>query len=506
MVTTIDSVGLVLNRTQPSILKRARDAWSAGRLTFFRDFAVLAGGQGASLILGFLVFTFLARTLQPEAYGVLEYVAACALFFASVADGGLGVAGVRRIAHQPGALPVLAAQVPLARLGLALISVPLMVLVAAPAHASPATRGLVWLFAMSLLAAPWRQDWLLQATERMREAALAQFLRMSVFAVVVFARVRSPADIGVVGWAEIAAATAMSAYCVAMQAATITPFRFRVPLTGIVAVAKEGALVGLGNSVWVAYQYAPVLLVTSLVNTVETAWVAAACRVIASLHVFSYLYHFNLYPTIARALRRDGDELAAILAASFRIVAWGGTLVALALTLLAAPLVVLLFGDRFRPAAPMLMVMAWTLPIALLSGHARWWLVASGMQVQVLSAQIAGVIGTVVTGVPLVLLGGGLGASWASVVGFVTAWIAAHAVARRHGSRLPPVTIALVPAGVAGFIVVAIHLIGINGWLAGLGLVCFSGAAPIVDRGLWLDLRRLGAARLQTFSGTDQPT
>lgn len=486
----------------PDRLKRLGRGWSGGGFKFFRDVSVLAGGQVGSRLIGFFVFAVLARTLQPEGYGAVEYVVGLSVVFATLVDSGLGVVGVRRIAQQPDQLPVVAAQVPAARLGLALICAPLMVFVATPAVQDPA-RGLVWLFALSLLARAWRQDWLLQATERMSHAAGAQLLQMIVFALAVVALVRGPLDVLAVGAAEIVAVSAMSLYCLLVQHAAITPVRGRVPLAGILGLAREGVVVGLGNSVWAANQYAPLLLVATLLDGVETAWFAAASRVSGSLLAFSYVYHFNLYPAIARATTRDRHELAGILAASFRSVAWGSIGVALALTLLAEPLSMLLFGDTFRPAAPLLMVMVWIVPIALLSGHARWSLIAAGIQSRALYAQLAGLIAVIVLGVPLVMLLGGLGAALASVTAGLAVWIAAHAFVVRHGGGLPASTIALGPGALALVIIGGIHVAGLRGWAAGLGVVVFAAAAPLVDRKLLPDLWRLGHARLEAPASAD---
>jgi O-antigen/teichoic acid export membrane protein len=477
-------------------VKRLGRGRPGGGLNLFQGFAILSGGQVLSKIVGFFVFASLARTLEPEGYGTVEYVVGLAVFFEALVECGLGAVGVRRIAHRPASLPALAAQIPLARLGLALLCVPLMVLVAMPTAHGPVARGLVWLFALSLLAVPWRQDWLMQATERMSEAAVAPAARMTVFAIVTLTLVRSPADILAVGWAEIAAVSVMSLYCVVVQQTKITPYRLRAPLDGLSGLAKEGALVGLGGLVWSANHYAPLLLVAGVVGGEETAWFAAASRIVTSLLIFSNVYFFNLYPAIARATARDRDELASLLAASFRVVAWGGILVGLALTLLAEPLCRLSFGGRFEPSGSMVRIMAWVLPLTLLSGHARWALVAAGRQLRVVYAQVAGSLAIAALGIPLVLVLGGRGAAvtWLAVTGAV--WCAAHGLASRNGVRLPPLAPALVPGGLAVAVIGGTHLLGLDHWWAGLGIVVFAAAAPLLDRKLLPDLRRLSASRV----------
>ena len=470
-------------------------ARARGGLSFFGDLAALSGGHLVSKVGGFLVFAMLARTLSRDGYGAVEYLVGLSTLFATAVDYGLGRVGVRRVAHHPASLARLAAQIPVMRLGVALIAAPVMALVAAPAMRGLGAHGLAWLFALSLLAAPWQQDWLLQATGRMNQASFAQALRTLVFALVVLSLVRGPADLHIVGWAEIAAATAMALYCVVVQQTSITRWQWRTPMEGFAGLAGEGALVGLGTFVAVANLYAPLFIVASLVGGEETAWFGAGSRVISSLLTFSNLYYFGLYPAIAGATIRSRDELADLLAASFRVMAWGGTLVALALTLLAQPVCVLVFGNNFSRAAPLLEIMVWTLPVVLLSGHARWSLVAAGEQARLVYANLAGAVAVSALGIPLALLLGGRGAAIAAVAGAVAVWLAAHALATARGSRLPSGAMAAVPVALALAIVGVTHLAGLGRWWAGSGAIFFAAAAPLLDRKLVPDLARLGAVR-----------
>jgi O-antigen/teichoic acid export membrane protein len=484
------SLAVIGMRDTLNLFQRAR---SSSGLKFFRDLGVLTAGEVIFKVVGFLAFAYLARTLHPEGYGAVEYTVGLSVLFATLVDGGLGVVGVRRIARRPGDLPALAAQVPAARLGVALVSVPVMVSVAAPAIHDPAGRNLVWLFALSLLVAPWRQDWLLQAKERMGDVVLAQLLRVAVFTATVLIFVRGASDILAVGWAEMAGAAAMSLYCTARQHTKITPFRPNPPMAGFVGLVREGATVALGNAVWAANQYAPLLLVASLRGGLETAWLAAANRIVTSVLTFSNVYHFNLYPTIARATKRHPEELASVLSASFRVVAWAATAVALALTLLAEPLCVLLFGSTFERAGVMLAVMVWTVPVALLSGHARWSLVAAGHQAHVVWAQLAGLASIGAFGAPLVLSLGGAGAAVLSLAASGAVWLAAHMLLRRQGGTPPAIAITFAPAGLALGVIGASRTLGSDHWVGALGVLVFTAAAPLLDRKLLPDLKRLGS-------------
>lgn len=461
-------------------------------MKLFRDYAVLAGGQIAGRLLGFLAFAWLARVLDPEAYGAVEYVIGLSVLVATLVDGGPGTVGVRRSAVDPQGLPRLAFQVLMARLALTAIGVPLVALVALSTMRAAVPTTLVWLFALSLLPGPWRQEWLFQATGRMANVAIAQVVRAGVFATLAWTLVRGPHDLLEVGWAEIVAVTALTAYCLYVQHSAITPFRLRGSMQGFSNLIRESATAGSSNVVWAMSQYAPLFMMGALVGGVETAWFAAAARVVGSLIVVSYVYHYGLYPAIARATARRDGSLAPLLASSCRVTAWSGIFLALALTLLAEPLMLVAMGPKLAASAPILQVLAWVLPVSLCSGHARWALAAAGAQIQVLWAQLAGLFVTIGAGLAFGSIAGGVGFAFGALAGFVAVWTTAHVLAAWHRCHPPPLHVVLRPALAAAAILAAAHLVQPGLLVSLAALVAYAAAAPLVDRRLLSDLAGLG--------------
>lgn len=477
-------------------LQAALAAWRSGDYKLWNDYAVLAGGQAGIKLLGLFAFAWLARVLDPAGYGAVEYVVGLTAVFATVVDAGLGTVGIRRAAQAPARLPELAFQIQFARLLLALAAVPALILVARGAAAAAGDDLLVMLFAATLLTQPWRPEWLLQACERMTETAIARVLRTAVFLGGVLLFVHRPGDVALVGAAEFAAVVAMALYCLWVQQTRITPVRLTGRVQGLAPLAREGALVGAGNLVWTLDQYAPLFLLGSFVGGAETAWYAAAARIVGALMVFGSIYHFSLYPTLARVHARAGPELAQLLAASLRITAWAGSLVALALATLATPILAIAFGPKLTAGAPALQLMAWILPVTLCSGQARWALTAAGAQSRVLAAQLAGLAATLAVVAVAGTRWGLLGYAAAALAGPVVVWIVAHQAAARMGSSPPGAWLAARPVGLAIVLFVLARAID-AGVLAALALLAaYLAAAFVVDRELLPDLARLGAAKL----------
>ena len=182
-----------------------------------RDLLVLSGGQFFSKLVGFVAFAYLARTLGPESYGVVEYAVGLTVFFAMLVDWGLGPIGVRELAAKPEKAESIAALISGARLMIACIAIPVLGLAAHWSGQPETAVKLVWLYALTLFAVPWKQDWLLQGREMMNAAAFAELIRTCAFAAAVAILIHSELDILYVGVAEIAAVALMTAYYLRTQ-------------------------------------------------------------------------------------------------------------------------------------------------------------------------------------------------------------------------------------------------------------------------------------------------
>ena len=466
------------------------------RFKLLRDLVALTTGQFAGKVIGFLAFAYLARVLEPEAYGILEYAVALSVLFAIAIDWGLGPIGVRELASAPKRMADLAGLIPAARLAIALLAIPIMGFSSTVTGQTELATDLVWLFAFGLLAVPWKQDWLLQSREMMNAAAAAQVLRMGVFAAGAVILVHDSQDLLRIGLVELVSVAAWAGYFLLVQHVWVTPLRVKVSVSECGALLRQGFPVGLGETAWAFVQAAPLILVTNLVGGDESAWFAAPQRLLVSLLIFSSVYHFNLYPAITRRVGGDREELRLLLRASFRVVAWGGILLALVLALLAEPILALVFGQRFAIAAPTFSLLIWALPITLLSGHARWALVATGHQKYSLLAQCAGAVTVVVAGLALIPWLLSFGAALAVVAAALAVWAACHFFALNRVKALPSLWIVVTPAVAAGLCIVAAQAVAVSAWLAApLAAVAYLLCGLVFDRNLWADFKRLAHAK-----------
>lgn len=454
-------------------------------------------GQILSMGLGFVAFAYLARTLSPASYGITEYVVGLAALAAIIIEGGLGPVAARDVSRARSTAGLVASRVVGARLLLAAVFVPLVALGGLLTGQPSATWPLFWLFAASLVFIAVKQDWLLQGLERIAHVAPAQALRSGVFLLGVLTLVHGTGDLLLVGAAEVAAAAAAAAYYLLAQRHASVPFRVNAHLAQLVPLMRAGAAVGASNMVWTGMLYSPIFLVTNLSGPAEAAWLGGAQRIVFSLVSFSALYFFNLYPAITRALHTDRSAWERLMASSWRLLAWVSLAGALVASLASELVVVLVYGETFTPAAAVLAVFVWLVPIRLLSGHARWTLVAGGRQGLLLASELIGMVALFISGAILIPRHGALGAAWAMVVANAAGWIAAQILASRYVSGMPGAREMLQPSAAATTAALLAWLVAGGHVLLGVSLVVGTFAVFMwpAAANLGADARRLACAR-----------
>ncbi len=393
------------------------------------NFFLLVAGEMTAKVLTFASLTYLARTLGPTDYGFIEFTLAVMVFFSLPADLGLGAYGAREIAHNPANASRLLHAVTGLRMALALCSMALLAVFILLLNKSTEVKYLLALYGVSLLGGPFLLQWFFQAHDQMRWVGVASIIRQAGFAALVFIFCRRQSSLVYVGAIECG-----SVACVALYCALITrrmgfgwpwpDLRFR-HLAGHLGQAIP---IGLAEIAWAFMWYFCTVLLGLVLSGIPLGWFGAAHRVVMALNTFVWLYFFNLLPSISRCVGRPAAQLLDLMNGSIRLTAWTGLFGAALLTALAPQVLGILYGSNFRGAAVSLSILVWMLPIAMLSGHYRYALIAYRLQNRLLRCTVISAVVAVGLGFALVPLYGGTGAAWAlliaNAVNFLLVWYA----------------------------------------------------------------------------------
>lgn len=468
-------------------------------IQMIRDLIYLGIGQIGVKLVGFVIYAYLARRLSTEDYGVLETILAVVGLLAFVVDFGLGAAGVRyRASHEgkPEAEAVVAVVAAL-RFILSLVSAALLVAGVAVFLPEPELVLLSVFLGVSLILQTWSQEWLLQSLEKMRDVALAQFLRTSALAIGVLHLMQRSPNVVWFGVAEAFSMAVAAGFMIYASARAGQRLRFGLPRSVLGPMVRLATPLGLNALLWGAAQSLPVVIVGSLAGLESAAYFAASQRLVTSLQSLSYIYHFNMYPALTRSFVERPEAMIRLTLASFRVVAWACIGPAIFVAAHGGAAMALVYGEAFRASGPIISVLFFAIPIQLLSGHHRWALAAAGRGGAVLATGIAGAATAVPGCLLLTPTFGTVGASWAVVGSTLAIWIVAIVQCNRAGLPIPTLNLLVRPVAAGCGATLAAGFVPLG---AASGLIAFVtiylAIGLIVDQSrIYADLRFLAYSK-----------
>jgi O-antigen/teichoic acid export membrane protein len=435
------------------------------------NFCLLSGGEFIAKLLTFAAFAYLARTLGPGDYGTLEFVLAVMVFFTLPAELGLGSYGAREIARQPDSSVSLFHEIVQVRLLLAFCSFLLLLVFAAFIPKPAEVRLLLVVYGVSLLLGPALLQWLFQAYDLMHWVALASIVRQGIFAALLFAFFHAGTPILVIGVSEVVSVAAVAVYCGLM-----VRFRLRMPLPRptlslhrLRGHFRQGLPIGLTELAWAFMWYFATVVLGFIFHDESLGWFGASHRMLMALHTFVWLYFFNLLPSISRCATGGPDRLRELLGVSMRLVAWASFFCAFLMTVFAREALTFAYGARFEGATHCLAVLMWVLPVAMLSGHYRYTLIACNLQTRLFYCTAVSAGGAVLAGLILVPFFGATGAAAALLLANLATLVLVYRSVRRRVTELPLAEhLARPAAGLAVAILIWLPLSAGNVWVAGI--------------------------------------
>jgi O-antigen/teichoic acid export membrane protein len=274
----------------------------------------------------------------------------------------------------------------------------------------------------------------------------------------------------VIGLVEIASLAAVGLYCFC-----VARYRLGMPLPRPVLQRgrllnhfRQGLPIGLTELAWAFMWYFATVVLGLIFADESLGWFGASHRMLMALHTFVWLYFFNLLPSISRCAAQPRERLLDLLGPSIRFVAWASIFGAFIMTVFAREALIIAYGPTFAGGTHCLSVLMWILPVAMLSGHYRYTLIAYNLQNRLLycTAVSAGI--AIVAGIALVPFFGATGAAFALLIANISTFGLVYTSVRRLVADVPFAEHLLRPAiGLALGIGIFFSLVRFNVWIAG---------------------------------------
>jgi PST family polysaccharide transporter len=413
------------------------------RIPYFRvprliaNFALLSGGEFISKLFTVATFAYLARILGPGGFGNLEFALAIIFFLTLLVDCGLGPWGAREIARGKGPVAYLTVHVILVRCLLAAVAFACLIVFIILIQKPWPIKQLLLLYGLTLFELPGLLPWVFQGRDLMHYVSAASIIRWSIFAGGVFLFIREPDRVWVTPVIEGSALGCVVVFYLCTVSHVFGSLRQRIDYAFAWSIFRQALPIGASELVWALKIYFATVLLGIFMAGSEVAWFGASHRIVISLHTFVWLYFFNLLPSIARCTAGSVEALNSLMHRSIPATAWIVVFLGTIGTAFAEPLITLLYGSQYHDAVKTFRVLIWLIPLALMSGHCRYALIAYDRQRLEFLGAVCGAGLNMLLNLSLIPFYGGLGAAWALIASEALIWGVTYVFVRRAIARIP---------------------------------------------------------------------
>jgi len=407
-----------------------------------RGGAVRVTGFGVVNLLGVVSSLILLRHLGVVDFGRYGTVLALIAIASGLADAGMTVVGSRELAlRAPGEdRRRLVALLVSLRVVLAVAFVAFAVVVAVAAGYDSAMLAGVGLAGVGAILLAVQVTIALPLSVELRNARLTVSEIVKQVILVAGVAVCALLDAPLVWFFAVQVAIGIGALAVLPlllgREAIVAP---RWDFAEIRAFARKALPVAAALVLTVAYVRLLVVLCSLLTNDYQTGLFVTSARIVEMLGGVALLISGVILPVAAVAARDNRGRLEYVLGRTTEVSLMLGMLIALVFVLAAEPVVVLLGGDAFREAGPVLQLQApAVLTIFLVQAWAAF-LVADDHRRDLFRCVVVGLVALIVAGVVLIPIADAKGAAIAAVAADVAYATAVFIAIRRLPGRPVPV-------------------------------------------------------------------
>jgi O-antigen/teichoic acid export membrane protein len=311
---------------------------------------------------GAVLTIWISRYLGPAAFGVLSFSLALASLFTGLGSLGLESISVRELVKSPDAAPEILGSGLALRLagGGALIAAAFAAAVALR-PADPLAQQMTVIVAGGLALGAFEvSDWWFQSKVLAGPAVVARTVSFALAAALRILLLLRGAPIVAFAWAwfaEAALTAAMLAIAYRMRGGALSLWRVR--FERMKSLWRDSAPVALSSVATLVYMRIDQVMLGRMLDDTEVGRYSVAVRVAELWYFVPIAIVSSVLPAVVQARAAGDAPFFALLQRLYSTVALISYAFALPMTLLATPLVRLLFGASYQAAGPVLAVLVW---------------------------------------------------------------------------------------------------------------------------------------------------
>jgi PST family polysaccharide transporter len=406
---------------------------SASRRRIVDSTAWSLGERGITLALSWGVSIVVANYLGVSAYGQLIYAIALASLFTLLVTAGLSGLVVRDLVKAPEERYEILGTVFVVRLVSGTVCAAALIGSTFVFGSGPSSSVLIAIVAIGLcFRATEVVEFWFQSQTQLRYVAIASICTTVVGSAVRLSLVALDGSLVLFAWSTVVGQIVNAVFLFGVYRRAVGPVRlwhFRPP-RALAYLRQSWPLILSGAANSVNLRVDQVLLGVILGSSAVGTY-AIAARLSEIWYVFPTIVIGAIFPSIIRAKERGEHAYRQRLRKLYGLFAWSAVGVAIVVTLLAHPVIGLLYNSGFSGAADVLVIHVWTAPFLFMGVIFSRWLIIEGLLYSSMIRHGFGAALNVVLNLVLIPSHGPVGSATATLVSYAAATYGACFLTRR---------------------------------------------------------------------------
>lgn len=381
-----------------------------------KNFLAMSSSQALGRLLNFLAILYLARVLGAENFGKISFALAILVFATAFADQGLSTLGVREVARHFEKTRKYVNNIVTFRMSLALVVLLIMMAWTSSIDKTVDVKHLIIAYSLYLIPSALSLEWFFRGIEKMGYNSIAIVLHRLSYLVLVYLFVRSFSDFQVVPYLWLMAGFVETGF---MGFFYVRRFGWVKPEFNILfwkKLAYQAVPMGLSLAMLEIYYYLDTVMLGFMKSEQVVGWYSAAYRLVFLVMTVGALFGSVVYPAVSRCYPSSLETLKRIFSHSAKAVVFVGMPVGVGVTILAKPIMDLVYGPQYGNGVVALQILVWSGVLACIRTLFAFFLLGCDRQKQYMYSMFFGAITAVVLNYLLIPYYSLVGAAIATLV------------------------------------------------------------------------------------------
>jgi O-antigen/teichoic acid export membrane protein len=396
-----------------------------------KNFMSLLSSQIITSLLGFAVTVYLARVLGADSFGKIVFAQAVLVYFILFANLGLNILGVRKVARDKENIKKYVNNIITLRLTLAVLSFVLLSFLTFFMPKTDDIKHLIFIFGLSLFTSALILEWPYQGIEKMQFVAVSRVADKVIYAGLIFLLVAGVRHLFLIPYFWLAGSGAACLFLISMYIKNYGMICLEFNLPFWKDLLKQSVPMGTGFLIMQVFYHFDDILLAFLKGEEYVGWYNTAYKIIYFILLAGSLYFVAIFPTISKYYKQSSQKLKSLLTRSSKLMASIVLPLAVGGTLIARPLMMLLYGEEYSNGVIVFQILIWTVAVFFLNYVYAYLLLACDREKKYLIGISAGTLTNICLNIILIPLFGLVGASVATVAGSLVMFMYMYIQARR---------------------------------------------------------------------------